>query len=215
MPQNMSNIGRQIGAIFEENYGLLAEPLSYIYVRYKDKILELIDFYQNKFQALVEDDKRFWVSCGAIAFSIGVMAKSLKLIDFDLKLLTEWFIEVLKEQTILNDTMLEETRGFKEPDEFLAALLDWLSGYVLKLDSSFCVIESPYKEVRARLVKPCVGSPTLYVRAPFLKLFIKQNYVNSFSAVRKKMNIGDSITKRFKEGVIRCYEFKLPEEVKE
>jgi hypothetical protein len=210
MPKNISQIGKRIGKIFEENYGLLAQPLSFAFVRHKVKILELIEFYQNKFQTIVADDKRFWVSCGAIAFTAGTLAKALKLIDIDLKLLISWFMEVLKEQTMLNESMLEESRGFKERDEFLTALLDSLTGHILKLDSNYDITESPTKEVRARLVKPRTGHPLLYVGAPILKAFVQQHYQNSFLAVKKKLKIEDSITKRFKGTVMRCYEFQFP-----
>lgn len=209
MTEGIFNIGRAVEPIYRDNYGVMAEQLSFIFIKYKDKLLELIDVYQDKFQKLVPEDKRFWVSCGAVAFSIGILTKALGLIDVDIKRLIVWFEEILKHQTDNNDKMLDENRGFKEPEEFIAALMDWLAGSILKLNSDLDVVSEPSKEIKARLVRNIDSPNVLYVRAPVLKAFVQQYYVSSFASVKKKMNIGSSISKRFKDGQVRCYQFNL------
>jgi hypothetical protein len=212
MPENMSVIGRAIGTIIEQNYGHAGQILIEVFIKYKEKVLELIDRYQTKFQKLVGEDKRFWVSCGAIAFTAATIANMGGLYKFDIKKLTDWFEKILQAQTQLNADFIEESRGFKEPTEFVSALKDWLTGSILVLNPDASVNISPVKEIKARIVRGLKGEMTLYVRAPILKEFIQIHYMKSFSSVKKDMQIKESALKRFGTDIVRCYEFKLENE---
>jgi hypothetical protein len=209
MPKNMSSIGRAIGGIVEQNYGLVGKLLIEAYIKNKEKILELIDKYQTKFQALVGDDKRFWVSCGAVAFTAAIISNLKSIYQFDIKALTSWFEKILKEQTDLNNNFLEESRGFKEPLEFISALKDWLTGSILTLNADYTINQVPVKEVKARIIKGTKDEMVLHVRAPVLKEFIRLHYVKSFYSVKKELGIEESVTKRFGTDIVRGYEFKL------
>jgi hypothetical protein len=209
MPKNMSSIGREIGGIIDKSYGHLGKLLIELYIKNKEKVLELIDKYQNKFQILVGEDKRFWVSCGAIAFTAATIANVGGLYKFNIKILTDWFEKVLKEQTDLNNNFIEESRGFKEPTEFVSALKDWLTGSILVLNADNTINQAPVKEIKARIVRESKDEMTLYVRAPVLKEFIQFHYLKSFSSVKKEMKIKESTMKRFGPDIVRCYEFKL------
>lgn len=209
MPHNMSAIGRSIGTVIEHNYGHIGKLLLETYIKNKDKVLMLIDKYQTKFQALVGEDKRFWVSCGAVAFTAATVSNVSGLYKFDIKKMSRWFEGVLKEQTEINNSFVEESRGFAGYDEFVGALKDWLTGSILVLNPDYTINQQPVKEIKARLVKEFNGCVTLYVRAPALKEFVRMHYVRSFNNVKKELKIKESSMKRFGTDIVRCYEFKF------
>ena len=209
MHPQISKIGRKVGSIIRKNHGLAGSVLIEAYIKNKDKVIKLIDKYQTRFQELVGEDKRFWVSCGSVAFVAATISNIAGLYQFDIKKLTAWFEGILKEQTEINNRFMVESRGFKEPVEFVSALKDWLSGSTLILNADYTINQSPVKEIKARLVRGLKGNNALYVKSPALKEFIKIHFVRSFSSVKKEFGISDSVVKCFGTDVVRCYEFNL------
>lgn len=209
MHPQVSKIGKSVGSIIRKNHGLVGKLLIEAYIKNKDKVIILIDKYQTKFQDMVGEDKRFWVSCGAIAFTAATISNLSGLYKFDMKRMSNWFEGILKEQTALNSSFIAESRGFAGYDEFVGALKDWLTGSILILNQDYTINQSPVKEIKARIIKEFKGNMLLYVRSPALKEFVKLHYVRGFNSVKKELGIKDSVIKCFGSDVVRCYEFIL------
>lgn len=209
MPANINCIGHDVGRIIKKNYGLAGARLAEEYVKNKPKVLDMLEIYQNKFQPMVEDDKRFWVSCVASALTAAQIANSLGIFNFNIADMEDWIEKELKMQTETNKSLIEEARGFSTYNEFVTALKDWLTGSVLILNEDFTINQSPIKETKARMVKNEKDEFTLYIRPPILKEFVRLYYIKSFSCVKKELGIGDAVVKRFSNDVVRCYEFKM------
>ena len=206
----MSKNGNLIGTIIEQNYGLVGKLFIEDVVRNKHAVMELLSRYAAKFQTCVADDKRFWVSCGAVAFTALRIARANKYFDCDIEKCEEWFMKLLREQTAINNNYIEGARGFDTREELIRSLADWLTGCILYLDPENNVIEKPTREIKARLVRDEAGRQFLYVRPPVLREFIRMYFVSSEVSVREEFDLGSAKPKRFgTAGVVRCYEFLL------
>lgn len=209
MPEDIQ-IMQKAGKLIEDNYGLVGKEIVKWVMGNKETVVKTINSFQEKFQAMVGDDKRFWVSCGAIAFTAATILKKLNLLDINYKALMEYFVAIITTQDTKNERELTAVRGFETLEELSHALYDSLSGFVVTLDLDMNVIRAPEKEIKARLVHDhLTGEMTLYVRLKPVKDFINANFTDSYKAILKKFDIDKDKPQRFKDVVMRCYEFKL------
>jgi hypothetical protein len=210
MPDNIVSVGQIAGKIIEQNYGVAGKEFAKWVVMNTEAAQVYIDKFQIKFQSMVESDKRFWVACGAIAFTAGVILKKLGLLDLNYDALVTYFIGILKTQGAKNTQDITASRGFETAEELAHALNDHLAGNVAKLDMDMNVIYSPEREIKARLVtNHLTGESTLYVKLQPVKEFINMYFTESYKAVLRRFEIADDKPQRFKSVVMRCYEFKL------
>jgi hypothetical protein len=207
--ENLHVIGPQIGRIMEKNYGVIAEPFINFVVQNRALVEKMITDISEEFQKLVSADKRFWITCGAIAFAAAKIALKLNLFRMDYKKCYDWFISVLKEQTLVNADAITMARGFETRDEFIHALMDSLAGHIVTLNSNHEVIKSPEREIKARVVEINSSTRILYVRTQPVKSFVNKFFVESYNKVLQRFNIDPSRPYRFKDSVMRCFEFKL------
>lgn len=210
MPKNMAKLGSYIGKLITDNHGLLGRKFIKWVINNKQETINLLDTYATKFQQYVSDDKRFWVSCGAIVFTALKISIDQKFLEVDYERCEKWFIKLLSAQTSVNDAYIKEARGFETKDEFVRALADWLTGQIMYLNQENIVIEKPMREIKGRIVRADDGTKFLYVRAPILKEFVQKHYVCGIAKVRTDLDIEKPKPKRFgTTGVVRCYAFKL------
>lgn len=210
MPDNIMTIGQTVGKLIEENYGLLGKDFIQWVIQNKQVVISTIDRFQERFQQLVTDDKRFWVSCGAIAFTAATILKKLKLLDINFEKLLHYFENILKTQDTKNVQEIISARGFETYEEFAHAIYDYLSGSIAVLDKDMNIIKAPEKEIKARhCTNHLTDESILYIRLKPVKEFVNMYFTESYKSVLKRFNIEDDKTRRFKDTVMRCYEFKL------
>jgi len=209
MPLDMMVIGKKIGSIIEGNYGVIAKPFVEYVVQNKDRLEDDILDLSNEFQKFVELDKRFWVTCGAVAFVAAKIALELKLLSFDYDRCYNWFVQILKDQKTINKEALTMSRGFETKEEFIHALYDSLSGHIVTMNSRHDIIKTPEREIKARIVEHSSNERIFYVSIPVVKAFVNKHFIDSYIKVLSDYGIEPAKHKRFKASVMRCFEFKL------
>lgn len=212
MPDNIGEYGKIIGDIMEKNYGVVGRPFIRAVTAYREKVIELLDKQYAKYQQMVDSDKRFWASCGAIAFTAAKICKNLKLLDIDIAECEKWFIQTIKDQVVTQKEFIRDLRGFETLEEMAAALKDYLSGHLLVMRGGD-IIQEPGKEIKGRIVKEYKGSNNqsvkLYVRAKVFKEFIKQFYMDSIRKIREEWGIAEAKTYLLGGEYVKCYMFEL------
>ena len=209
MPDNMMRGSKRVGEIMEENYGVCGKPFLQYIVKNLDVVRKHLDYYFDMFQKLVADDKRFWVACGAVAFTAATIAQQLKLFTLDTDKMLQWFSTTLKNLSDINEQFIVETRGFQTLDEFMFALKDALEGHIARVNEEGLEISEPPREVLARLRHMGDTSEYLYVRGPVLTEFIQKQFTESVRSVRERLGIAPSTAIRIGNLVGRYYTFKL------
>jgi hypothetical protein len=212
MPPDIAKRGREIYAIMEENYGLAGKVIMEFVVKQRDYVSKTLNFYMEKFQKLVDDSKRFWVSCFAVAFTAATIAKKLKLFEVDLPKLYKWAVDILNKQTVNNYQYIKELRGFETRDEFIGALRDHLAGHLETVNPDNSPLNNPTKDIKGRLKYVDDNLDILYVRAPAMNEFIKLHFSDSVQKIKDDFNLGDPKTIRIGKITARMYEFELRRE---
>lgn len=209
MPPKMVEIGKSIGSLMEQNYGLLGPLFLKEIMLNRETILEKLDGFYARFQNLVSADKRFWTTCGAIAFTAATVAVEKGFLTLDIDAHLQWFENLLQQQSCLNKEYLIESRGFETRQEFILALKDHLTGNILVLDHTGLIIREPHQEVKGRVIIDEKKKRTLYVRTNVFNDFIKLHYVQGTIEVRKNLGIGAPKTQRFGRTIVKCYAFEF------
>ena len=163
----------------------------------------------EKFQTLVDDSKRFWVSCFAVAFTSATLAKKLDLFDVDIPKLYKWSVNILQKQSLNNYQYIKELRGFETREEFIGALRDHLAGSLETVGPDNSPLNNPVREIKGRLKYVDDNLDILYVRAPAMNEFIKLHFSESTQKVKDDFKLGDPKTIRIGKITARMYEFEL------
>jgi len=209
MPADIVSIGRRLGAIMETNYGIAGKVFIKYLILHKQYAIDLLNEYQTQLQQFAEDDKRFWVTCGATALVAAQLLNDMQMIDIKLETLKDWFTQTLKTQCINNENNIVAARGFKTREEFIHALYDSLGGCLLVLNPNFVTIEKPNREIKGRVVQISDRESFLYTSAPVIREFIKKHFVASYEKVLEDFQIELTKVRRFGLATVRCHEFKL------
>lgn len=209
MPPDMSNIGKSIGAIMSQNYGVAGKFFIEWVIKNKAYTQEALDIYFDKFKEHVDDSKRFWVNCGAIAFAAATIADKIGLFKIPIKELYDWFVSIIKDQTTMNEEYILESRGFETKEELVDALRDHLGGHILTMNENGTTIVDPPREVKAMIKLLDSKEDKLYVRGPILNEFIKKHFTDSIRKVRTDLGIDDSRSLRVGSRAGRYYVFDI------
>lgn len=210
MPPDMSNIGKSIGGIMSQNYGVAGKFFIEWVIKNKGYVQQVLDIYFDKFKEHVDDSKRFWVNCGAIAFAAATIAEEIDLFKIPIKELYDWFVSIIKDQTTMNEAYILESRGFETKEELVDALRDHLGGHILTMNENGTTIEDPPREVKAMIKVLDSKEEKLYVRGPILNEFIKKHFSDSIKKVRTDLGIEDSKSLRVGSRAGRYYVFDIP-----
>jgi len=206
-PSDIVKTGKEISKIIDSNYGLLGKEVVKIIVSNIDAVVSLIDFFEKKYTDYVEFDKRFWVTCGAIVFSVADILLKNKLLKFDFNRLEAWFIQQLKCKSVELKEASDTLRGFSNREEFCSALKDSLVGSILTISEHGIITKEPnFKEIKARWVIDNKSKQSfLYVNCKAMALFVKTNFIRPLKKVLDDYGIGAAETRRFGVDVVRCY----------
>jgi hypothetical protein len=208
MPSNIIEVGKCLDEIMHQNYGLVGPIFMKHVVRNKLKVIETISKYYDYFQYYLKEDKRFWATCGAAAFTAASIANHLNLIEIDVEDCLKWFLNTLQQQTVLQQKSLVEARGFSGREEFVTALKDSINNAILYIGEDGQPKFELNQPVKGRIASSN-GKSFLYVRTDIFKDFVRANYKDSIEKVRSELGIAKSKSKRFGHSVIRCYELEL------
>lgn len=207
-PRDIIEVGKTIDNCMNNNYGIVGPTFMRQVVKHKQKVIDMISRYYDVFQYQLKEDKRFWATCGAVAFAAASVANHLKLFKLDIDRCIKWFFNVLKQQSALQKEAIIESRGFETREEFISALRDSINNAILKIDENGQPAYELNQPVKGRQLT--VGKRTfLYVRTDIFKEFIRDHYTDSIDKVRRDLGIAKSKMKRFGNVVVRCYELEL------
>lgn len=217
LEMEVTNDGKQdlfleIGEEMCKHYGVAGKTIIAFIVSNKEKIIKKTVYYQNLFRKKVTEDKRFWVACGAIAFTALEIAKELKLFNYSVEALMQWFEEFLNSQTLVSKANIVDARGFSSYEELVHALRDSLQGTLLFYTSNNSGLHQsadvPNREILGRVIVES-DKQRLYIQTPIFKSFLKKHFADSMKSVLKDFGIKPAETRRFCKDVIYCYELFL------
>jgi len=209
LPDDIMNCGKAIGSIIEKNYGVVGKEIIYWIIKNKESSIVTLEKFYNKFQELVPSDKRFWVTCGAIALSGAFILSKLNLVNLDIKKIYNWFVQILKQQTFFNSQAITMARGFDSKEEFVHTLFDSLHGHIEIFNSRYDTVKTPEREIKARLVENRNEGDTLYVLTKIVRKFVEEYYVDSLESVMNGFEFEKSGVRRIGKHTMRCFCFKL------
>lgn len=209
--QHLAKMFSEIAEIIKANYGLVGIEFIRWFVKNKDSILNKLKDEQNRLYETIDSSKRFWVACLSIS-SIAIQFTK-EFFGFDFYYINDWVFKILLDIDRKNTEIIEETRGFSTLEEFTAALLDSLNGFIeyRSGNSGRTLTDEAKLEVKAMLIQDDGGKKYLYVRPPVLKSFVAFNYIQGFQRVKEKLGIEKAITRHLGGKKICCYKFFVGE----
>jgi len=209
MPEGIGELGQKIFNIADENYGLAGKKIIEFMMHNKDYVNKTINYYIKTFRKHVDDSKRFWVSCYAAAFTAATIVKKLDLFTVDMPKLFKWALNILKNQTTVNNDYVKEVRGFDTKEELISSLYDSLAGHIECLDANNTVTDAPHKDIKARLKHISADKSIFYVRVTAVREFIQTNFNDSIQKVKQDLGIDEPKTIRLGKTTARMYVFNM------
>lgn len=209
IPPDIAEKGRKIYGIIEQNYGVAGKKFVNAVIKHKDFTIKTINFYMDRFQKLLDDSKRFWVSCCAVALTAATLANKLGMLHINVPEMYKWTVNIIKNQTMSNYQYMKDSRGFETKEEFVSALRDDLVGHIENVNQDDTAVNQPYKDIKARIKHINDNLDILYVRVPALNEFIKKHYIGGVQRVKMQLNIGEPQTVRLGKITARMYRFEL------
>lgn len=204
------NVFREIGEMLNNAYGVAGVEILKFIIKNKKNVLLKLKNTQIDLQKQVADDKRFWVSCGAIAITGAWIARELKLIDIKIDELIIWFVAELNKQTLQTQNSLLDARGFETKEEFLHALLDHLNGKLLIMTSAGFEKERPKNEILGRYVENGGFDDVLYVSPSVVRNFVLSRDCNaSYRNMLEGFGFSNAKPERLNGVVARYYKFLI------